>query len=208
MQSIQKFIQKYFTKISFVLAILFFFFAGFSFFFTKQAGITKTIIHKVAGATVAITAIPTSTPTHSASSGSSTPIYTQTKTQVIPTATPVQAQQTNDPTSNTAAATQTSVPQQQTQQTVNLQISEPDGTSNFSLPVGGNACDELTEAKNEGKIRSVTFSDQYMSSMHSLYIKEINGYQNDWTFTVNGQGPSGCSLASPKAGDNVVWKFS
>ncbi len=207
MQNIQKFLQKYFTEISFVLAILFFLIGGVSLFFTKQAALTKTVTHKAAvkiSSTPAPTAIPTTI------LGAST----QNNSQVsIPTNTPIPVQnnQTNNnptPTHSTGSGSSTSAPPQQTQQTVNLQISEPDGTFNFTLPVGGNACDELTEAKNEGKIKSVSFSNQYMSSMHSLYVTEINSYQNNWTFTVNGQGPAGCSLASPKAGDNVVWRFS
>jgi len=95
-----------------------------------------------------------------------------------------------------------------TQQSIHMQISEPDGTFNFSLPVKSNECDELTEAKNKGKIRSVTFSNQWMSSMGSLYIVEINGYHSNWTFNVNGtQPPVGCSKSYPKSNDSVVWKF-
>lgn len=142
--------------------------------------------------------LPTNTPISEVSSNTN-------NTQSTPTATSVP---THTETTN-SNPTPTNAPQQQVQQaTVAIQISEPDGMSNFSLPVGGNACDELTEAKQEGKIRSVTFSSNYMSSMHSLYVSEMNGYSNNWTFIVNGQGPAGCSLSSPQAGDTVVWKFN
>ncbi len=93
--------------------------------------------------------------------------------------------------------------------TVQMQVQTPGGTSSFStnLNTGANACDVLQEAKNEGKITSVTFDDSYMSSLHSRYVTEISGYQNNWTFTVNGSSPLGCSLANPKPNDSIVWKF-
>ena len=78
----------------------------------------------------------------------------------------------------------------------------------MTLNNGANACDVLQEAKNEGKINSVTFDDSYMSTMHSRYITEINGYSNNWTFTVDGSSPNGCSLINPKPNDTIVWKFS
>jgi hypothetical protein len=93
--------------------------------------------------------------------------------------------------------------------TVNIQIIEPDGNFSFTVTLhdGNTICDSLTDAKLEGKIKSVTIDDSYMSSLHSAYVKEINGFTNNWTFTVNGQSPRGCSLYTPKSGDMIVWKF-
>ena len=192
----KEFITKHFTKITFLTAAIFFIVAMSIFAFTKvpisKKVISYTIVKhliiapqpKTTGHLVQTAQpIPVSSPT-------STTLQSQSQQAAIPTPTPI-----SDPT--------------QTQQSiVHMQISEPDGTSNFSIPAEGNACDELTEAKDEDKIHSVTFNSSYMNSMHSLYIKEINGYQNNWTFTINGQGPAGCSLASPKSGDTVIWKFS
>lgn len=138
--------------------------------------------------------------------------------------TKVQPQTTPLPTTNivvtstanlSKAATPTPISQPTSQPTqapsniVNLQIVEPDGNFNFSVALknGNNLCDNLTEAKNEGKIRSLTLDDSYMSSYHSSYVREINGYQNNWTVNVNGTVPQGCSLYSPKSGDTVTWKF-
>ena len=97
----------------------------------------------------------------------------------------------------------------QTIQNINMQLITPDGTSNFSvvLKSGANACDVLQEAKDEGKINSVTFDDSYVSSLHSRYVTEINSYKDNWTFTVNGNSPLGCSLSNPKPNDVIVWKF-
>ena len=69
------------------------------------------------------------------------------------------------------------------------------------------ACDVLQKAKDAGKLKSVTFDDSYMATMHSRYISEINGFANNWTFTVNGSSPLGCSLSQPKPNDTIVWKF-
>ena len=85
------------------------------------------------------------------------------------------------------------------------------GTQNLKFTVefkdGMNVCDVMQEAKDEGKINSITFDDSYLSSYKSRYVSEINGYKNNWTFTVNGTGPLGCSLILPKPNDSIVWKF-
>jgi hypothetical protein len=95
------------------------------------------------------------------------------------------------------------------QENVSLEIVEPDGTSKFQVVLhsGDDLCDNLIEAKSEGKIRSLTFDDSYFSTLHSLYVEEINGYENDWTFTVNGAEPEGCSLYKPKSGDTIIWTY-
>ncbi|HSW96858.1 MAG TPA: hypothetical protein VLF89_03455 [Candidatus Saccharimonadales bacterium] len=111
--------------------------------------------------------------------------------------------------SPTIASREISPTPTQTINTVSLQIETPEGSSRSAITLkdGVNVCDVLDEAKNEGKISSVTFDDTYMSSLHSKYVYEINGYKNNWTFTVNNTSPLGCSLFNPKPNDSIVWKF-
>lgn len=194
----KEFITTHFTKITFFVAVIFFIGAVSIFAFAKTP-----LIKKITSETVVkhLFLTPTAVPTS---------VLGVSKDIIVSTATPTQTpQQLTNVNSVQVTPTPTPVTQQQTQQTgVSVQISEPDGKFNFSLSVGGNACDELTQAKNEGKIKSLTLSDQWMSSTGSLYVKEMNGYVNGWQFTVNGVGPAGCSLSSPKAGDSVIWRFS
>ncbi len=93
---------------------------------------------------------------------------------------------------------------------VNMEINDPDGDNSFQVKLNGgaNACDVLQESKDEGKINSLTFNDAYMSTLHSRYVTEINGFQNNWTFTINGSSPNGCSLINPQPNDHIVWKFN
>jgi hypothetical protein len=93
--------------------------------------------------------------------------------------------------------------------TVNLKIIMPDNTiaTKITLNANANVCDILQQAKKEGKLTSLTFDDSYLTTAHSRYIKEINGYKNNWTFKVNNSSPLGCSLITPRQNDSVVWKF-
>lgn len=179
--------------LSFAAAIIFSFYPHN--IFQKQYITLRKSVHGAYVSKLAATQTPTPTYT----------IYNNTQLTLTPTISPSITQPTPTITAQNQAQP-TSQPT--TAPTVILQIAEPDGATTFSLPVIGTVCDELTEAKNEGKIRSVTFSSTYMNSMHSLYITEINGYQNNWTFTVNGTAPQGCSLVTPKSGDSIVWKFN
>lgn len=120
--------------------------------------------------------------------------------QVIPTQTPTPTlQPTLTPTPTVVA------------NAVNLQIQTPDGTSTFTVTLkdGADVCGVLQTAKDEGKINSLTIDDSYLSSLGSRYVYEINGYKNNWTFTVNGEFSNvGCSQKFPKPNDIIVWKFS
>src|SRR3989344_7364378 len=93
--------------------------------------------------------------------------------------------------------------------TVRLQIVEPDGVSNFevNLNQGDDLCANLVEAKAECKIRSLLIDDSYLATFGSRYVREINGYSNNWTVKGNETRPEGCSLYKPKAGDYIEWKF-
>ncbi len=120
-----------------------------------------------------------------------------------PTPTPTSAPQT----SVTPSSTPTMSPAQQ--DSVNMTVNSPDGSSNFQVKLnsGADVCAVLQEAKDEGKIKSVAFDDSYMPSLHSRYVTEINGFSNNWTFTLNGASPLGCSLSHPQPNDTIVWKF-
>lgn len=121
----------------------------------------------------------------------------------IPESDPIQVTTTpsSQPSSNLS-------PQPENQ--VNIQISEPDGNFSFSVTLqsGDDLCSSLSRAKDEGKIRSLNVDDSYMSTFGSSYVREINGYQNNWTVSVNGESPKGCSLYKPNPGDNISWKFN
>ena len=103
----------------------------------------------------------------------------------------------------------TIAPKPPAQATVRMKIFAPDGTSVFAIDLkeGDDLCDNLVEAKAEGKIRSLLIDDSYLETFGSRYAREINGYSNNWTVEVNGVKPLGCSLYEPKIGDQIVWKF-
>ena len=110
---------------------------------------------------------------------------------------------------NTPVPTQKAPTQTPDSQTISVEINSPDGTSSFSVDYtdGMNVCDILQKAKDNGKLKSVTFDDSYMASLHSRYVSEINGFANNWIFSINGASPLGCSLSQPKPNDKIVWKF-
>lgn len=132
---------------------------------------------------------------------------------LTPTPSPTQAvlieQITTPSPTNTPVATATPTPTPN-RKTVTLKIEDPEEKTVFDLTTSGaeNVCDLLLLAKNEGKIRSLTIDDSYRQSLKSAYVVEINGFRNNWTFTVNGASPRGCSLSTPQAGDVIVWKFN
>ena len=94
-------------------------------------------------------------------------------------------------------------------ETVRLRIETPQETVDLRVPLksGNDVCGILITAKNEGGLRSLTIDDSYKQTYQSAYVVEINGYRDNWTFTVNGVTPRGCSLFFPKKDDVVVWRF-
>lgn len=129
----------------------------------------------------------------------------QLQTSSTPSPTPV-ASSSVQPIPSHSTSQPTSIPA--VEKVVNLQIDEPDGNFAFSVPLGDgeNLCDNLTKAKDLGKIRSLTLT--YYQIYSSFYVYEMNGYVNNWTFTFNGAHPDhGCSYYKPNSGDSVVWKF-
>jgi hypothetical protein len=85
----------------------------------------------------------------------------------------------------------------------------PAGTANFTVRLipGADACSVLSEAKAEGLINSLDIDYSYLKTLHSAYVREINGYADHWTVKVNGVAPLGCSLVSPTKNDNVTWRY-
>jgi hypothetical protein len=95
--------------------------------------------------------------------------------------------------------------------TVMLVLEYPKGpySGQVRLLPGADACAVLEQAKSEGKLTSLNIDyTTYMNSLHSAYVKEINGYEN-WKFKVESGGkttsPLGCSLVKPLPNDKITW---
>lgn len=125
-----------------------------------------------------------------------------------PTAVPTSPPMPLSSASSTPEPSSTPTTKPEAQQT-SLEINFPDKTiaTNVEIHDGMNICDVLTKAKDNGTITSLTLDDSYLSAFHSSYVLEINGFKNNWTFTVNGTSPLGCSLYTVKPGDVIKWKF-
>jgi len=133
--------------------------------------------------------------------GIQTRILTSNVSATAPTSTPPAK-----PVASTTPIPQTQLPQQ----TINLTISEPDGAFSSTIVLSGTQtpCSILTEAKNEGKIKALTIKT-YGAPLNSDYVQNINGYQNNWTFSLNGiTEPTGCSNYHLQNGNSIVWKFN
>ena len=146
-------------------------------------------------------------------SNTATPAVTITYRQ-LPTSTPVPAKKIEEqivnqiPSNIPILLPITAAEPTQAAKLVNVEITAGGNTSSFSLEFTNsiNVCDVLEKARNEGKITSLTIDDSYMKTFNSKYVKELNGYKDNWTFTVNGNSPLGCSLYNVNDGDSIVWK--
>ena len=100
-------------------------------------------------------------------------------------------------------------PRAPSEHAVHMKIVAPDGASEFEVDLrdGEDLCENIEEAKSEGHIRSLTMDNSYLETFGSRYVREINGYSNNWTVKVNDYRPEGCSLYTPKAGDTIIWTF-
>ncbi|MGH7246108.1 MAG: DUF4430 domain-containing protein [Candidatus Levyibacteriota bacterium] len=112
------------------------------------------------------------------------------------------------------SSTPTTIPTEQQQSTtpatVTLVIHEPNGTITDALVFhdGLNPCSLVSSAKDQGKIASVTIKT-YGPPLNSDYVQEINGYQNNWTFSLNGNTePKGCSNYTLSNKDTVTWQYN
>ncbi|MBI2033216.1 MAG: hypothetical protein HYT10_02005 [Candidatus Levybacteria bacterium] len=91
-----------------------------------------------------------------------------------------------------------------------VELFTPDGNGSFTVKFRENStpCSILTDAKNEGKIRSVTIT-HYDAPLNSDYVKEINGFSDNWTFSINSETkPMGCSQYILGKGNTVIWKYN
>ena len=71
-----------------------------------------------------------------------------------------------------------------------------------------NPCSILNDAKNDGKIKSVTIT-HYDAPLNSDYVKEINGFSDNWKFSIDGDGkPAGCSNYKLNKNSTVTWKYN
>lgn len=90
--------------------------------------------------------------------------------------------------------------------TLQLAINNSTTSASIVLTSHSDACTILEEARDEGKIKSVTLT--YYASYQSDYVSEINGLKDNWTFKYNGLlPPVGCSKVPLKVGDTVTWQF-
>lgn len=111
------------------------------------------------------------------------------------------------PKAPTLSSAPAPTPAPQTLITLALSIQGRESSFQLALTSGMDACTVLEKAEAEGKIASVTLDYSYMPTLRSAYVREINGYENNWTVKVNGVSPRGCSLVNLKSGDNVTWRF-
>jgi hypothetical protein len=120
------------------------------------------------------------------------------------------SQSSSAPQSSATSQPSPSPTSQPEKKQVNVEIQSPDGNNSFQIEItdGMNVCDVVQKAKDQGRINSLTIDDQYLASLNSKYVYEINGHKNNWTFKINGNSPLGCSLYQVKANDQIVWKFN
>jgi len=121
--------------------------------------------------------------------------------------TPTTSTDSTDSTDSTNPTNSTNPPQQDI---INLEINGPEGNNKFTSNYkdGTNPCSILNDAKNEGTIRSVTIL-HYGAPLNSDYVKEINGFSDNWNFAIDGSGkPSGCSNYILDKNSTVTWKYN
>lgn len=87
-----------------------------------------------------------------------------------------------------------------------------DGGAPFSLAIeqGKNHCEVLSQALQEGQLRSLNM--QYNSAFSSYAVYEINGLGREgqvwWTYLVNDKSPPmGCSHSIVENNDRVQWQY-
>lgn len=146
-------------------------------------------------------------------SATSTPIPTSQQSSIPQSTNPIIIQIIATPT---PVPSQTPIPSPTLEpspspitQKIAVEIKQPDSQINFELEItdGINVCAAMQKAKDEGKINSLTINDKYLESFGTLFIEEINGYRNNWVFTVNGESPVGCSQSILKNNDKLNWEF-
>lgn len=93
---------------------------------------------------------------------------------------------------------------------ITVRLEEPKGNFKFTLylPDSANPCSVLNSLKEAGKLNSLTII-HYGPPLNSDYVKEIDGYSDNWTFELDGEKkPAGCSNYSLSPGSSVKWRFN
>jgi len=187
-----------------ILAIVFFLLAGTTFYNSnkttlKKVSENKQVVKKIIS--------PTSPAVASAKEGAPTISSLSTPTTAP---TQIDIQPTNIPVSQSSGVAQDKPTNPPQQDLITLEINSPDGSSKFSLIYKDNInpCSILNDAKNDGKIKSVTII-HYDAPLNSDYVKEINGFSDNWKFSIDGDGkPAGCSNYKLNKNSTVTWKYN
>jgi hypothetical protein len=196
--------KKRFASPELVVAVVFFLLAGISYFaFAEQSSEQTTKQPDQKKQVLSLKTTPTFTPT---------PTTVITKPPQNKTTLPSPTEPASIPSNPlTSSPSNTPQPQPTAQiQTITLQINTPDSSASHTVTYseGRNPCTVLNDAKSEGKITSATIA-YYGPPLNSDYVKELNGFQDNWTFSLNGEGkPTGCSNYKVNNGDTVTWKFN
>ena len=194
------------------IAVIFFLLAGFT--YVSAAKTTPIVPMQLAKQMLSITKAPITTPVPNSKYSWDVPTLSinQTKQNIkispLPTAETITTKSTPLPQpANTTLTEPTTTPG--SAETVTLQIHEPDGDSTITLTYhdGSNPCSLLSDAKSDGKIKSVTIN-HYGAPLNSDYVKEINGFTDNWNFSLNGETkPTGCSNYTISKGNSIVWTY-
>lgn len=190
--------KKYFRSPFVTIAVICFILSGIFFFFPQNKNPQKNLVNNQK-----ISIVPSLTQVQISPTSSKT-VMEKGKPLVIdsPTPTPtaiIQQETAIKPTSPQAP-----------DNSFKINVDEPDGNLSFSIPFhdGTNPCSVLTDAKNSGNIKSVTVN-HYGAPLNSDYVKEINGFSDNWNFSINGNSmPKGCSNYNLNSGDTVLWKYN
>lgn len=191
--------------------------------YSKQKATPQTISETVLQQVAKVVASPTP-------SVSATPLVlgssiTEKKKIVVPSPLPSNVpssfeNSTANNTENTQQPTPTQTPSESItpqstptpQQLKLLTYVSIDGAGEFSIELeqGKNHCDVLSQAKNEGKLSSLTM--KFFAGFSSNAVYEINGLGDEsqvwWTYEVNGKSPPyGCSQQQVQNNDHVKWIY-
>lgn len=189
----KKIIFRIFSTPFIILAFVSFLISSFFWVQSHSAKSTDTNLKRL------VTQLPISpTPESSAVSPSA---YPTDITVSIPSITPHSQNPQSSPTAKAALPAKS---------VITVRLEEPKGNFKFTLflPDGANPCSVLNSLKEAGKLESLDVT-HYGPPLNSDYVKEIDGYRDNWTFDINGEKkPAGCTNYILSAGATVTWKFN
>jgi hypothetical protein len=188
-----------------ILAVVFFLLAGASFYNPNKNKPIQPFDSAQGKPTQLIKMSPTNSARLNLIPSDSIQFYPTATTEPTPTNIPTSIIKGSDNPTPTDIIS--SPPQQDI---INLEINGSEGKNKFTLNYkdGTNPCSILNDAKNDGKIRSLTIL-HYGAPLNSDYVKEINGFSDNWNFSIDGSGkPSGCSNYILNKNSTVTWKYN